>query len=52
MCQHLMPLTDIEGSEDSDEESLLGDNNHSFQVTWRWGWGRLREKVVCYFTVI
>jgi len=30
--QHLMPLTDIEGSEDSDEESLLEGHNHSFQV--------------------
>ena len=29
--QHLMPLTDIEGSEDSDDDSL-DDHNSSFQV--------------------
>ena len=39
MRQHLMPLTDIEGSEDSDEESLLEDNNHNFQVRWGGGGG-------------
>ncbi len=30
--QHLLPLTNIEGSEDSDDEDSLEDNNHSFQV--------------------